>query len=197
MGAEARQQRGISMTIRIFGDSISGNCLKVKFVCDLLRIPYQWEEVDILKGESRTPAFLAMNPAGQVPVGSAERRPGGRAVERHHALSGGGLRPHSRRCFRPREDDGMVVLGAIQSRTRTSPWRGFRWYISTNRSAGSNPALVERGNAALARLETALRAQRSSLATHSHWLISRWSRTRGWRARAASILPLTAMSGPG
>ena len=52
----------------VFGDSISGNCLKVKFVADLLGLPYDWVEISVLKGETRTTEFLAMNPAGQVPV---------------------------------------------------------------------------------------------------------------------------------
>jgi glutathione S-transferase len=52
----------------VFGDSISGNCLKVKFVADRLGLPYDWVEVSVLKGETRTPEFLAMNPVGQVPV---------------------------------------------------------------------------------------------------------------------------------
>jgi glutathione S-transferase len=52
----------------VYGDSISGNCLKVKFVADRLGLPYDWVEVSVLKSETRTPEFLAMNPAGQVPV---------------------------------------------------------------------------------------------------------------------------------
>ncbi len=52
----------------VFGDSISGNCLKVKFVADHLGLPYDWVEISVLKGETRTAEFLAMNPAGQVPV---------------------------------------------------------------------------------------------------------------------------------
>ena len=52
----------------IFGDSISGNCLKVKFVADRLGLAYDWVEVSVLKAETRTPEFLGMNPAGQVPV---------------------------------------------------------------------------------------------------------------------------------
>ncbi len=36
-----REVRG--MVMRIFGDSISGNCLKVKWVSDYLGIPYAWE----------------------------------------------------------------------------------------------------------------------------------------------------------
>ena len=55
-----------SMTV--YGDSISGNCLKIKFVADHLGLPYDWVEVSVLAKETRTPEFLAMNPAGQVPV---------------------------------------------------------------------------------------------------------------------------------
>jgi glutathione S-transferase len=54
--------------LTIYGDSISGNCLKVKFVCDRLGIPYRWVETSVMKGETRTPEFLKRNPAGQVPV---------------------------------------------------------------------------------------------------------------------------------
>jgi len=52
----------------VYGDSISGNCLKVKFVADRLGIPHDWVEISVLNKETRTPEFLAMNPAGQVPV---------------------------------------------------------------------------------------------------------------------------------
>jgi glutathione S-transferase len=52
----------------VYGDSISGNCLKIKFVADYLGLPYNWIETSVLKKESRTPEFLAINPAGQVPV---------------------------------------------------------------------------------------------------------------------------------
>jgi len=54
--------------IKIFGDPISGNCLKVKWTCERLRIPFTWQDVDIMQGETRTPSFLSMNPAGQVPT---------------------------------------------------------------------------------------------------------------------------------
>jgi len=54
--------------MKIFGDKGSGNCLKVKYTADALGLAYQWVDVDILKGESRTPEFLAMNPNGQVPT---------------------------------------------------------------------------------------------------------------------------------
>ncbi|HEY4078527.1 MAG TPA: glutathione S-transferase family protein [Rhizomicrobium sp.] len=54
--------------ITVYGDSISGNCLKVKFVCNHLGITYDWIETSVMAKETRTPAFLAMNPAGQVPL---------------------------------------------------------------------------------------------------------------------------------
>jgi len=54
--------------MKIYGDSISGNCLKVKWTADLLGIAYHWIETSVLKSESRTPEYLAMNPAGQVPL---------------------------------------------------------------------------------------------------------------------------------
>ena len=54
--------------VKIYGDSISGNCLKVKWTADFLGLKYDWIETNILQGESRTEAYLAMNPAGQVPA---------------------------------------------------------------------------------------------------------------------------------
>jgi len=52
----------------VFGDSMSGNCLRVKFVAERLGIPFEWVETSVMKGETRTAEFLAMNPAGQVPT---------------------------------------------------------------------------------------------------------------------------------
>ncbi len=53
---------------KVYGDSRSGNCYKIQLLCAELGIPYAWQEVDILAGESRTPQFLAMNPNGRVPL---------------------------------------------------------------------------------------------------------------------------------
>jgi glutathione S-transferase len=55
-------------TLKVYGDSISGNCYKVKLVCAELGIVYEWQEIDIVAGETRTPEFLAMNPNGKVPL---------------------------------------------------------------------------------------------------------------------------------
>jgi glutathione S-transferase len=46
----------------------SGNCYKVRLALAQLRTPYRLIEVDILKGETRTPEFLAKNPSGHVPL---------------------------------------------------------------------------------------------------------------------------------
>ncbi len=54
--------------ITIYGDPISGNCLKVKWTCERLAIPFTWIDVNVVKRETRSDAFLAMNPAGQAPT---------------------------------------------------------------------------------------------------------------------------------
>src|ERR1700749_2431847 len=54
--------------MKIHGDSNSGNCLKVKWVCDKLALPDRGIEVDTLKRETRTAEFLKLNSAGQVPT---------------------------------------------------------------------------------------------------------------------------------
>ena len=46
----------------------SGNSYKARLALAQLRIPYRLVEIDILKGESHTPEFLAKNPNGQVPL---------------------------------------------------------------------------------------------------------------------------------
>jgi glutathione S-transferase len=56
------------MSITVHGDSISGNCLKVKWTCEQLGVAFDWIETSVLTGETRTTAFLKLNPAGQVPL---------------------------------------------------------------------------------------------------------------------------------
>lgn len=46
----------------------SGNCYKVRLLLSQLSLAHRLVEIDILKGESHTPEFLAMNPNGQVPL---------------------------------------------------------------------------------------------------------------------------------
>ena len=56
------------MTLTIYGDRISGNCLKVKWIADRLGLTYDWVDIDVVKGEAKTPQFLKVNPSGQVPA---------------------------------------------------------------------------------------------------------------------------------
>ena len=53
---------------KIYGDSRSGNCYKLQLLCAELGIGYQWQEVDILAGDTRTLKFLAMNQNGRIPL---------------------------------------------------------------------------------------------------------------------------------
>ena len=46
----------------------SGNGYKVRLVLAALDLPYKLIECDILKGETRTPEFLARNPNGRIPT---------------------------------------------------------------------------------------------------------------------------------
>lgn len=54
--------------LKVYGDTASGNCYKVKLLLEQLRLPYTWIAVDILKNESRTGEFLQKNPSGQIPL---------------------------------------------------------------------------------------------------------------------------------
>ena len=54
--------------MRFYGDLNSGNCLKVVFAADFLGLDYTFVPVDLMKGETKTAAFLARNDMGQVPV---------------------------------------------------------------------------------------------------------------------------------
>ena len=76
----------------------SGNSYKVRLALAHLGVPYRLVEVDILKGESRTPEFLAKNPNGQVPL--LEVASGRYLAESNailwHLVSGTPLRPADR-----------------------------------------------------------------------------------------------------
>ena len=54
--------------LKVYGYYNSGNCYKIKLMLHLLGLEYEWQSVDILNGETETPAFLAKNPNGKVPV---------------------------------------------------------------------------------------------------------------------------------
>lgn len=53
---------------RLYDYLPSGNGYKVRLVLKRLRIPYEFVEIDIVNGGSRTPDFLARNPNGRIPL---------------------------------------------------------------------------------------------------------------------------------
>lgn len=53
--------------MKLYGDIQSGNCYKIVLLAHLLQLEFEWQYVDILKGESRTAEFLQKNPNGKVP----------------------------------------------------------------------------------------------------------------------------------
>ncbi len=54
--------------LKLYNFLPSGNCYKIRLLLTQLSIPFEKIEVDIIKGESRTPEFLAKNSNGRVPV---------------------------------------------------------------------------------------------------------------------------------
>ena len=58
----------MSQKLKVYGDSRSGNCYKVQLLCSHQRVEFEWQEVDILAGDTRTPEFLRLNPNGKIPL---------------------------------------------------------------------------------------------------------------------------------
>ena len=54
--------------LRLYDNHLSGNGYKPRLLLAHLGLGYERIEVDILKGETRTPEFLAINPNGRIPV---------------------------------------------------------------------------------------------------------------------------------
>ena len=137
---------------RVFGSRASGNCHKVKLALDLLRIAYRWHEVDILKGETRTPEFLAMNPNGKVPV---------LQIDEHTFL------PESNAILCYLADGSRLWPGDRLARAQALAWMFFEQYSHEPYLAVARfirlflkkhddprlPMLLERGHAALAVME--------------------------------------------
>jgi glutathione S-transferase len=70
--------------VTVHGMSTSGNCHKVRMLLEQLGRPYEWVEVDSANGGTRTPAYLAKNPNGKVPM--LERADGSVLVESNAIL---------------------------------------------------------------------------------------------------------------
>jgi len=54
--------------LRLYDYLASGNAYKVRLLLHQLGIPFERLEMDIVRGETRTPEFLAKNPNGRIPT---------------------------------------------------------------------------------------------------------------------------------
>ena len=152
--------------ITIYGDSISGNCLKVKWTADFLGLAYRWIEVEILTGATRTPEFLAMNPAGQVPAVLLDD---GRPLAQSNAI-----------ILHLAEGSALIPADAYE-RARMFEWlfweqyshepyvavARFQMVYQGKAAADLEPRIVERGRAALQRLQDALAGQAFLVGDHA------------------------------
>jgi len=144
----------------LYGSSISGNCLKGKWTADLLHVNYDWVEVDILAGESRTPDFLALNPNGQVPV---LRVPAGGAIDQSNAIM----------LYLAEGTDSQLIPNNRLRRAEMMSWLFWEQYnhetsIAVRRFRKAylglpdeeiDPDLLPKGHAALGRMEDQLAGQ--------------------------------------
>jgi hypothetical protein len=53
-GAAVAPFEDLTMTSQIYGDRVSGNCLKVKWTADHLAIPYRWIQTTVMQGDTRS-----------------------------------------------------------------------------------------------------------------------------------------------
>jgi glutathione S-transferase len=141
--------------LRVWGDSISGNCLKVKWTLDHLGVAYRWEEVEVLSGRTRTPEFLAINPAGQVPVvlfGDGQSLAQSNAIILHFA-EGSDLIPKD--AFAR----AKMLEWLFWEQYSHEPYiavRRFQLHYLKRPAGELDPKLFERGSAALQRMDAAL-----------------------------------------
>jgi glutathione S-transferase len=148
--------------MRIFGDLGSGNCLKVKYTADHLGLPYTWVPVDIMKGESRTPEFLARFPLGRIPA--VELDDGRRLAESNAILRylarGSALLPDD--LFVQAKIDELLFWEQYSHEPYVATTRYHMVYLK--RSLDQREAWrVERGEAALDLMDRHLLAGRSWL----------------------------------
>jgi glutathione S-transferase len=140
--------------MKIYGDSISGNCLKVKWVADFLGRGCDWIETSVVAGETRTAAFLALNPAGQVPLLILDD---GRALAQSNAIilhlaDGSDLIPRD-----PYERAKMLEWMFWEQYSH-EPYVAVARFRKAYLDQEVEPRIIERGYAALQRLEEGLEA---------------------------------------
>ena len=150
--------------LTLYGDSISGNCMKPKWTADLLGIPYDWVEVDILQGGTQTEDFLSLNPAGQVPLA---RWPEGRALPQSNAImlylaeeAGSDLVPSD--TFRRAQMMSWLFWEQYSHETAIAVRRFQKHYLNTPDDQ-IDPQLMAKGRRALGVMELQL--------TYTDWLV--------------------------
>lgn len=139
----------------LYGDPGSGNCLKPKWTADFLGIPCDWVTVDVVKGETRTADFLAINPAGQVPVA---RWPDGRMLPQSNAImlylaENSPLIPED--AFLRAEMMSWLFWEQYSHETAIAVRRFHKHFLKKS-DVDIDPALIVRGNAALGVMEPRL-----------------------------------------
>jgi glutathione S-transferase len=145
--------------ITIYGDRISGNCLKVKWTAERLAIPFTWVDIDVTRQETRTDAFLAMNPAGQVPTILLED---GRPLAQSNAIILHLARDSGLIPAEPYERAKMLewMFWEQYSHEPTLAVVRFRMKYQGLSRGDVDAGLIQRGEAALALMERALAGQR-------------------------------------
>lgn len=145
--------------MKIYGDTNSGNCLKVKWVCDHLALPYDWVSVDTMKGETRTTEFLKLNGAGQVPMVVFDD---GRVLAQSNAIirylaRGSDLIPAD--AFAAAKMDEWLFWEQYSHEPYVAVCR-FQMVYLGKPASDLDPDKIKRGYAALARMEHQLAATR-------------------------------------
>jgi glutathione S-transferase len=117
--------------LKIYGDSKSGNCYKIQLLCAEMGVDYDWEEVDILAGDTRTPQFLAMNANGKIPL---------------LALPDGRYLPESNAILFYLADGSEFFAGDAYSRAEILQWMFFEQYSHEPNIATSRFIIKYLGN---------------------------------------------------
>lgn len=143
------------MMLTVFGDIRSGNCLKVKWLLDRMGRDYRWVETDVMSGVTRSAEFLARNPAGQVPAVVLED---GRVLAQSNAIL---LYFGEGTSFVPADayDRARMYEWLFWEQYSHEPYIAvvrFQRLLGGRRADEIEPRLMERGHAALARMEAAL-----------------------------------------
>jgi glutathione S-transferase len=63
-----KETRRTESMLKLYDFTLSGNCYKIRLIMSLLNLEHELVPVDLKSGEQKTPAFLQLNPWGQVPV---------------------------------------------------------------------------------------------------------------------------------